>query len=177
MFGGPQQPHEASEMRGGRLLSVVVLALPLCLQTARPSWAARGQSYRADEWITECDSAPSAGAADCSITVPFWQTQRQTQGSFALVVMLQTGNIGIVGQPFPTRAVLRVDKNPPIECRHARYCVFPSGQAFPVLRQLEIGALILIDVYTASGVFNFSLTPKGFQAGIAQIRAWGFRTE
>jgi len=91
--------------------------------------------------------------------------------------MLQTGNIGIVGLPFPTKAVLRVDKNPPIECSQARYCVFPTGQALAVLKQLEAGSLILIDVYTAKGAFDFSLTPKGFQAGIAQIRAWGYRTE
>jgi hypothetical protein len=132
---------------------------------------------RADEWITECDSAPNLGTADCSITVPFWQTQRQIKGSFALVIMLQTGNIGIVGLPFPTKAVLRVDKNPPIECSQARYCVFPTGQALAVLKQLKAGSLILIDVYTAKGAFDFSLTPKGFQAGIAQIRAWGYRTE
>lgn len=164
-------------MGGGRLLTVMVLILAVYLQTPAASSAAGGQRYRADEWITECDSSPSLGAADCSITVPFWQTHSQTRGSFALVVMLQTGNIGIVGQPFPTRAVLRVDKNPPVECRQARYCVFPSGQAFAVLKQLEIGALILIDVYTERGAFSFSLTPKGFQAGIAQIRAWGYRTE
>ena len=164
-------------MSCGRLLTVMVLILALCLQTPAASSAAGEQSYRADEWITECASTPSVGAADCSITVPFWQIQRQTRGSFALVVMLQTGNIGIVGQPFPTRAVLRVDKNPPIECRQARYCVFPTGQAFAVLKQLESGALILIDVYTERGEFSFSLTPKGFQAGIAQIRAWGYRTD
>jgi hypothetical protein len=98
-------------------------------------------------------------------------------GSFALVVMLQTGNMGIVGQPTPVRAVLRVDKNPPIECRQPRYCVFPSTQALAVLRQLKVGSLILIDVFTEKGAFNFSLTPKGYQAGMAQIRAWGYRTE
>ena len=91
--------------------------------------------------------------------------------------MLQTGNIGIVGQPFPVKAVLRVDKNPPIQCTQQRYCVFPSVQALSVLKQLKIGSLILIDVYTAKGVFNFSLTPKGFQAGMAQIRAWGYRAD
>jgi hypothetical protein len=91
--------------------------------------------------------------------------------------MLQTGNMGIVGQPTPIRAVLRVDKNPPIECRQPRYCVFPSTQALAVLRQLKVGSLILIDVFTEKGVFNFSLTPKGYQAGMAQIRAWGYRTE
>ena len=176
MFRGQWRPHQISEMRGARLLIVVVLTPALCLQIARPLSAAGEHSYHADEWVTECDSSPGVGAADCSITVPFWQTQGQTQGSFALVVMLQTGDIGIVGQPFPTRAVLRIDKNLPIECRQTRYCVFPSGQAFAALQQLERGVLILIDVYTASGVFNFSLTPKGFQAGIAQIRAWGYRT-
>ena len=87
------------------------------------------QTFRSDEWITECEAAPGSSAPDCSIMVPFWQAQGDQGGSFALVVMLQTGNIGIVGQPFPVKAVLRVDKNPPIECRQTRYCVFPSAQA------------------------------------------------
>ncbi len=55
---------------------------------------------------------PRRRAGDCSITVPFWQAGYAGKGSFALVVMLDTGNIGIVGQPLPVRAVLRVDGNP-----------------------------------------------------------------
>jgi hypothetical protein len=43
--------------------------------------------------------------------------------------------------------------------------------------QFKVGSLILIDVFTDKGAFNFSLTPKGYQAGIAQIRAWGYPTE
>ena len=160
-----------------RFLILVVFVSVSCVQAFDPSSAATGQSYRADEWITECAGGPRASAADCSITVPFWQSQRRSRGSFALVIMLQTGNIGIVGEPFPTRAVLRVDKNPAVECKQMRYCVFPTSGAFGVLKQLKVGSLILIDVYTAKGVFNFSLTPKGFQAGIAQIRAWGYRTD
>lgn len=144
-------------------------------QLTAPAWAAGGLKFRADEWITECDAGRRV--ADCSITVPFWQGRGDPRGSFALVVMLQTGNIGIVGEPFPIRAVLRVDKNPPIECRQARYCVFPSMQALAALNQLKVGSLVLIDVYTAKGAFSFSLTPKGFQAGMAQIRAWGYRTD
>ena len=141
-----------------------------------PSWGA-AQKFRADEWLTECEEGPNLRPPDCAITVPFWQTPGDATGSFALVIMLQTGNIGIVGQPFPMRAVLRVDKNPPIECKQPRYCIFPSVQAFAVLKQLKVGSLILVDVYTTNGTFNFSLTPKGFQAGILQIRAWGYRTE
>ena len=71
------------------------------------------QTFRSDEWITECEAAPGKGAPDCSITVPFWQARAGRGGSFALVVMLQTGSIGIVGQPFPEKAVLRVDKTRP----------------------------------------------------------------
>jgi hypothetical protein len=56
-------------------------------------------------------------------------------------------------------------------------CIFPSVQALPVLKQLKVGSLVLIDVFTAKGAFSFSLTPKGYQAGISQIRAWGYRTE
>lgn len=163
-------------MHSRQLRGAAALFLALWAQTPGQFSTAVAQKFRADEWVTECDSGPSAGTPDCSITVPFWQTQRHTKGSFALVVMLQTGSIGIVGQPFPVRAVLRVDKNPPIECRQERYCVFPTIQALTVLKQLKVGSLILIDVYTAKGRFAFSLTPKGFQAGMAQIRAWGYQT-
>jgi hypothetical protein len=55
--------------------------------------------------------------------------------------------------------------------------VFPSSASLAVLRQFKVGSLILIDVFTDKGAFNFSLTPKGYQAGIAQIRAWGYPTE
>ena len=96
-------------------------------------------------------------------------------GSFALVVMLQTANMGIVGQPSPIKAMLRVDKNPPVECRQERYCIFPSAQATTAINQLRFGSLLLIDVVTARGTFRFSLTTKGYQAGIAKIQAWGYR--
>lgn len=155
----------------------LALSLLLCVQRPGLASAAAGQKFQADEWITECDAGPGTGDPDCSITIPFWQTKGEPRGSFALVVMLQTGNIGIVGQPAPVRATLRVDKNPQIECRQMQYCIFPSLEALAVLKQLKVGSLILIDVFTAKGTFSFSLTPKGYQAGIAQIHAWGYRTE
>src|SRR5712672_4114523 len=170
MFDSVERLDDASGMRSWRCRIAAMLVLASCTQPPAFAWAAGGQKFRADEWITECDSGPSAGAPDCSITVPFWQTRGEPRGSFALVVMLQTGNMGIVGQPFPTRAVLRIDKNPPIECTEARYCVFPSMQALAALKQLKTGSLVLIDVYTEKGEFSFSLTPKGCQAGMAQIR-------
>ena len=159
-------------MRFSGLPGVVVWLLGIAASAvAHP--AAAEQKFQSDEWITECNNG--TGAPDCSITVPFWRGQRERDASFALVVMLQTGNIGIVGQPLPLRAVLRIDKNPPAECRQTRYCVFPSAQAFAVIKELKDASLILVDVFTAKGVFNFSLTPKGYQAGIAQVRAWGYR--
>src|SRR5712671_444616 len=175
MFDSVKRLDDASGMRSWRCRIGAMLVLASCTQPPAFAWAAGGQKFRADEWITECDSGPSAGAPDCSITVPFWQTRGEPRGSFALVVMLQTGNIGIVGQPIPIRAVLRVDKNPPIECRETPYCVFPSAQAIAAVRQLKVGSLILIDVFTAKATFSFSLTAKGYQAGIAKIRAWGYR--
>jgi hypothetical protein len=153
--------------------SLVPLVLSVQVLVLAPATAE--QTFRSDEWITECDADRGSSTPDCSITVPFWQSGGDLDGSFALVVMLQTGNIGIVGQPFPVKAVLRVDKNPPIECKQTRYCIFSSPQAVAVVKQLRVGSLILIDVFTAKGVFSFSLTPKGYQAGIAKIRAWGYR--
>jgi hypothetical protein len=169
------QPYATSESCAERAGKGLLVLLAFC--TSLVASEAKAQKFRADEWITECDRAARTSPAECSITVPFWQNRGEPKGAFALVIMLQTGNIGIVGQPFPVKAVLRVDKNPPVQCTQQRYCVFPSVQALSVLKQLKIGSLILIDVYTAKGVFNFSLTPKGFQAGMAQIRAWGYRAD
>jgi hypothetical protein len=160
-------------MRPGCTCRAAISLLAICVSAIALPATAREQKFQSDEWITECDIG--TGEPECSITVPFWQGQRERDGAFALVVMLQTGNIGIVGKPFPTRAVLRVDKNQPVECRQARYCVFPSAQALAVLKELKDASLILVDVFTAKQVFSFSLTPKGYQAGIAKIRAWGYR--
>ena len=130
----------------------IISLLSYCaIQPLEAASCAGGQKFRADEWITECDPSTRSDAPDCSITVPFWQTSGDPKGSFALVVMLQTGNIGIVGEPPPVRAVLRVDKTPPVECRQPRYCVFPGAQALAILRQLKVGSLILIDVDTEKG--------------------------
>jgi hypothetical protein len=147
------------------------LVFSLCVAAA-PAPAA--QRFQADEWITECGGAPASRGAVCSITVPFWQTGRGAKGSFALVVMLQTANVGVVGSPAPLRAVLRVDKSPAVSCSGGRYCIFPTAEALAIVRQLANATLILIDVFTAKSQFSFSLSPKGYQAGIAQIRAWGY---
>jgi hypothetical protein len=158
-------------MQIGNFRRVLLPFLSFSAQFLLLAPAAGEQTFRSDDWITECNG----GTSDCSITVPFWQTQGDRGGSFALVVMLQTGNIGIVGQPLPIKAVLRVDKNAPIECKETPYCIFPGAQAIAAIRQLKVGSLILIDVFTAKATFTFSLTTKGYQAGMAKIRAWGYR--
>jgi hypothetical protein len=131
------------------------------------------QRYQADEWIAECSGVPGS-LGSCSITVPFWQAADGGKGSFALVVMLQTGDVGLVGTPPPARAVLRVDSNPQAVCQGQRYCIFPAAQSLALLRELDHAELILIDVYTAKGHYSFSLSPKGYHASVAQIRAWGY---
>jgi hypothetical protein len=165
--------QERDRTRRRRLPAIFVLGLVACLSGYESAFSA--QRFQADEWITECGGGPNGSNGDCSITIPFWQTGDHGKGSFALVVMLQSGNIGIVGSPAPVRAVLRVDKYPAAECRGSRYCIFPAAQSLAVVRQLGAGSLILVDVFTAKEQFHFSLSPKGYQAGIAQIRAWGYQ--
>jgi hypothetical protein len=155
-----------------RCRSAAILVFAACTLLGVAGAGSATLRFRADEWVTECGGSL---ATDCSITVPFWQTGDDGKGSFALVVMLETGNIGIVGQPAPVRAVLRIDRNPPIECRATRYCIFPTAQSLSAVRELAVGSLVLIDVFTTRAHFSFSLTPKGYQAGVAQIRAWGYR--
>jgi hypothetical protein len=131
------------------------------------------QRYQADEWIAECGNRAAQGT--CSIMVPFWQTAVGGQGSFVLVIMLQTGNVAIVGTPAPVKAVLRVDKGLPATCQGGRYCIFPAAQSLAIVRQLAKASLILIDVFTAKAEFSFSLSLTGYRAGIAQIQAWGYQ--
>ena len=47
------------------------------------------------------------------------------------------------------------------------------ARALVVVNQLKVGSLISIDVFTEKSTSSFSLTPKGYQAGMAKIRAWG----
>jgi hypothetical protein len=137
--------------------------------------AVASERYRSGDWITVCEPAPGGRTPKCSIGVPFGGMQNGERGAFALAVILDTGDIGIFGRPFPVRAVLRVDSDPPVECREWRYCLFPHEESLAAIKALHAGSLILIDVFTARASFRFSLTPRGYQAGLAEIRAWGYR--
>jgi hypothetical protein len=154
-------------------LAAVLLASAAMLGGPDKLGAAR--RYQADNWIAECDGPPGSRGGACSMTVPFWQTAENGQGSFALVVMLQTGDVGLVGTPAPVRAVLRIDQHPEAVCRGERYCIFPIAQSRALLREFDAASLIKIDVFTAKSRFSFILSPDGYRAGMAEIRAWGYR--
>jgi invasion protein IalB len=162
--------------RGGALASAAacLLAAALLGPASALEPAAPAQRYRSDDWITECDRDQPGGAPSCAITVPFSDTQGGERGSFALAIALQSTEIAIVGQPFPLAATLQVDKNVPIECHQRRFCLFSREDSLDAIEQLYSGSLVLIDVVTAKRKFEFSLTPKGFKAGMDQIEAWGY---
>lgn len=107
--------------------------------------------------------------------VPFSKTENGQRGAFALAVMVSTGDIAIVGQPVPVRAVVHIGNNPPIECKEMQSCLFPRERSIAAIGQLSTASVILVDVLTAKASFKFSLTTRGYQAGLAQIRAWGYR--
>jgi hypothetical protein len=164
----------SAEHRRSRTWLAPLLAGLFCSSLAVSAPAAV-ERYQSDEWLTVCESEAGSRMSGCSLTVPFGGVQNDKRGAFAMVVVLDSGMIGIVGLPYPVRAMLRIDKDPPIECDHWRYCLFPQDQSQAAIKELEVGSLILIDVYTSRATFRFSLTPRGYQAGIAQIRAWGYR--
>ena len=153
----------------------VLVCLALLSPSARAAPTVAEQTYRSDDWVTKCDARPGSAAAECSIAVPFAQTVDGEEGSFALVVILRSGDIAIVGHPFPTKAVLQVGKYPPIECRQPRYCLFRRDQARAAIQGFADGALVLIDVTTGKRTYRFSVSTKGYQAGLAYVRAWGYR--
>jgi hypothetical protein len=133
------------------------------------------ERYRSDDWITVCEPEAGTKTPGCSLTVSFGGVQNDRRGAFAMVVALDSGVIGIVGIPYPVQALLRIDKDPPIKCDEWRYCLFSRDQSMAAIKEFEAGSLILIDVYTSRATFRFSLTPRGYRAGIAQIRAWGYQ--
>jgi hypothetical protein len=147
----------------GLLLPALFCSLPIA---AVP--AATTEKY---DWITRCGPVVDGRVSGCSVTVTFGGET----GAFALVVDLDSRMIGIVGEPYPVRATLRIDKDLPIKCDEWRYCLFSPDQSFAAIKALEVGSLILIDVYTARATFRFGLTTRGYQAGIAHLRAWGYR--
>ena len=130
------------------------------------------QKYQSGDWITECET--EGGAPDCSLMVRFSKAENGQKGAFALAVMVSTGDIAIVGQPVPVRAVLRIGNNLPIGCRETQYCLFPREQSIAAIGQISSASVILVDVLTAKASFKFSLTTRGYQAGLAQVRAWGY---
>ena len=92
-----------------------------------------------------------------------------------MLVDLKNRQLAVVGEPVPARANLRIDKNQPVGCTGTQ-CIFSNTDAETVIRQLQYGSLMLIDVFTAKSVFQFSLSTKGFQAGMAKIQAMGYRS-
>ena len=167
-YGGALRPMPASGGWRGLAAGCAMLLPALC---ALPAAA---EKYQSDEWVTECGVGPETGARECTITVPFQEREKGQKGAFALVVALSSGDLAVVGEPVPQRAVLQVDGNPAIECKEPRYCLFAPGDSRTLLDELRTGSVILIDVFTAKAAFKASLTARGYRAGIAQIRAWGY---
>jgi invasion protein IalB len=159
--------------RGGRLWRHRLWGLLAFAVAGQFAAAAAGQKYQSGDWITECETG--VGTPECSLMVPFSKTENGQRGAFALAVMVSTGDIAIVGQPVPVRAVVHIGNNPPIECKEMQSCLFPRERSIAAIGQLSTASVILVDVLTAKASFKFSLTTRGYQAGLAQIRAWGYR--
>ncbi len=124
---------------------------------------------QADDWMTECDIEAKTG--DCSIIgVLKGISASQTRGSFALAIDLLSGQVAIVGKPQPTRAVIHVGKNPPIECVGTP-CLVSSAEAETLIYQLSAEHLILIDLFSHKDTFALSISTTGYQLGFAKIQA------
>lgn len=131
---------------------------------------AEGLRFRIGDWVTEC------GTAGCSITGLFQQTNLDgRRGTFALVILLGSHQLAIVGDPYPIRARLQIDANNPTACVGGRYCIFTGSEADRAIQELGAGSLVLIDVHTRRGVFRASLSTRGYEASLAKLQAEGYR--
>lgn len=166
MPDAPARPP--SRKRRGPILALVLAGLVLPAGATAPQ--AAGLRFRVDDWVTEC------AAAGCSITGLFQQTNLDgRRGAFALVVMLGSRQLAVVGDPYPLRARLQIDANNPTACAGSRYCIFPGYEANRAIKELRDGSLILIDVYTTKDVFRLSLSTRDYQASLAKLQAEGYK--
>jgi hypothetical protein len=161
---GRPPSRKARRLRIGLLVAGTVL--PAIANAPR----AAAFQFRVDDWVTECRTP-----VDCSVTGLFQQTNLDgRRGSFALVIMLRSRQLAVVGQPFPLRARLQIDGNNPVECAGTRYCIFPSRASRRAIGELSTGSLVLVDVYTVKDVFRSSLSTIGYQDSLAKLRAEGY---
>lgn len=130
-----------------------------------------GFEFKSDEWITDCAVEKRSG--DCSIIGVFRGTGKAgTKGSFSIAVDLQSEVVAVVGEPFPIKATIRIDKHPPIQCVGERYCLMSISDSQTLIDSLQSGNIILLDVFTAKDTFLLSMTAQGFRAGFDKIRAY-----
>jgi hypothetical protein len=156
---------------------IMILTAPLLCGCLHAVASAEVVRLQADDWVTECDTAHETGNDDCSIIGLFRDRSRQgTAASFSLLADLRNKQLAVVGDPPPTSSRLQVDKNAPVQCDGAPYCIFSGSDAELVMRQLQTGSLIFIDVVTKKGLLKFSLSTKGYRAGFAKIQAQGYAT-
>jgi invasion protein IalB len=127
---------------------------------------------QAGDWTTRCDSRPDRHADDCFATLSLRGSA--STGIFAIVIMLQIGEIGIAGKPPPKQATIRVDTNPPFVCSGTPYCVFSREASHSLIKQLDNGHIALVDILTAGKTLHFSFGTSGFRAGTAKLRAWRY---
>jgi len=132
---------------------------------------AAAEQFRADDWLTECD-----GRSGCSVMVPFHPLgSGGGAGSYALAFALDGGLVTIVGTPPPISAAVQVDRNLPFHCSGAP-CLFSPGDSARLAGQLAGGSMVLVEVKSGRGRFHASVGAKGYQAGIAKLRAWSYPT-
>jgi hypothetical protein len=136
--------------------------------------AATDVTFQADNWTTDCrvGGQPPTIDGDCSVTGVFRDTDvGSAAGAFALLVALNPPAVAIVGQPAPLAALLRVDAGPAFHCTGRRYCIFSAADTNEIMRELRRGSLILIDIAAAQHAYSASLSTRGLQASLAEIRA------
>ena len=156
-------------------MRLMLAGLTLVLGFGPASANAETLRFQADDWVAECVASQVADAECSFIGVFISANAASPRGSFSLLVDLRNRLVAVVGKPFPSRASIRVDKNPPMECRGERYCIFSNDDAEAIVRQLKSGSLVLVDVFAGKSLFRSSLSTKGYRADLDKIQAQGFR--
>lgn len=176
-FGGRgkrKSPQQRLGTSPGSGTMVVLLAWAAAILNGGA--AADPVKLQVGDWVTECDILHETVDGDCSIIGVFRNTAAGgPSGSYSLLIDLRNHQVAVVGRPPPTRASLRIDRNPPLQCVGTPHCIFSNADATLIKQELATGSIVLVDIATSKGTARTSLSTKEYQVSLANLRAEGWK--
>lgn len=156
-----------------RLIPAGRIALTLLLVPAPTvGLAQQPTTFSAGEWKTECSVDRMTDRRGCITRLGLNKTNPPV-GIFSLIISSVGPSVSMVGSPTPYETVIRIDRNPAMECKGIQVCQFSRADSSKIVRQLYGGTTLLVTVL-GSGVFEFTKEIGHYRTMLAKHQEWGY---